>query len=57
MTVGEMQQMDVPEARHVVEIGGGSLLCPRTTGQRQAGGGGHRHDVQKLSSIHAGLYP
>ena len=57
MTVSEMQQMDVTEARHLVKIGSRHLRCPRPTGQRQTGGRSHRHDVQKLSFIHAGIYP
>ena len=54
VAVGEVQEMDVAEARQVVEarraLGPGA---PGKLRQGQAAGGGHPHDMQELASIHA----
>ena len=58
VAVGEMQQMDVAEARQVVDARG--ALGVGTAGQLrqgQAAGGGHPHDMQEFASIHAPAGP
>src|ERR1700674_5492104 len=54
VTIGEMQQMHVAEARHIVDVGC-VLRCGATTCQREARSGCRGEELQEFEAIHVDL--
>jgi hypothetical protein len=57
VAIGEVQQVDVAEARHVVELLRGARSLCVAARESHAAGAGHRQHLQELASIHTDFRP